>query len=879
VIRRLRLFQRKRVEEQLDKELRFHLDEHAADLIAKGHTSEEAARAARLALGGPEYVKETCRDVRGTRWLDDALQDGRYAWRALWQRPSFAAATLCTLALGIGATTVMFTVLDGVLLKPLPYPDAERLIAVWSRTEKYGDGWAVSYPNFRDTRLQARTLGPLAAWTYGGGTIGQPGDTEYVDGRQISSELFSVFNVRLQQGRPFLLDEDKPGGARVVILSYELWQRRFGGKPAAIGLSLLLDGNPYTVVGVAPDGFELDGRASVFIPLGQNAEPRLQNRQASFIHVVARVREGVTPVQAQSELSIIAQRLAAQYPDANAGRGFLLQPLLQERVGDVRPMLWLLLGAVSLVLLIASVNVASLLLARAVSRERELAMRAALGASRGRLVRQCLTESAMLGLLGGALGVCLASVAIRPFVLLWPGSLPRADEVQLDWRVLLFAVVVSLLTSVLFGLAPALRAPARRLEQELRGGGRTIAGTARRLHSGFVMAEIALAMVLLVAAGLLGRTMLRLSSSDPGIDIHGLVTSRVALAPAVLQSPAQMRAAWRDVLDRAGRSPGIQSVALSDIIPMRLGQNALGYWTTPAPPPADQMPIALASCVTPDYLQVVRLPLRHGRFFDEHDVADVEQVVVIDEVLAQHAFPNQDAVGQRLFIQAMGRDPVRVVGVVGHVRHWGLADDDRSQVRDQLYYPFAQVPDRLLRLFSSFMSMTVRTNVPPSNVIEPLRRELRAAAGGHTLYDIRTMEQLASGSLGRQRFLMTLFGIFAAVALLLACIGIYGVLAYVTGQRVPEFGVRMALGATARDVMQLVLGQSLWMIFAGAGVGLAIAFVVARLIERLVAGVRSTEPLTFAVMISVLVTAALLASAIPARRAGRISPMRALRQE
>jgi predicted permease len=340
-----------------------------------------------------------------------------------------------------------------------------------------------------------------------------------------------------------------------------------------------------------------------------------------------------------------------------------------------------------------------------------------------------------------------------------------------------------------------------------------------------------------------------------------------------------MRAAWRDVLDRTGRSPGVQSVALSDIIPMRLGQNALGYWTTPAPPPADQMPIALASCVTPDYLQVVRLPLRHGRFFDEHDVTDVEQVVVIDEVLAQHAFPNQDAVGQRLFVQAMGRDPVRVIGVVGHVRHWGLADDDRSQVRDQLYYPFAQVPDRLLRLFSSLMSMTVRTNIPPSNVIEPLRRELRAAAGGHTLYDIRTMEQLASGSLGRQRFLMTLFGIFAAVALLLACIGIYGVLAYVTGQRVPEFGVRMALGATARDVMQLVLGQSLRMIFAGAGVGLAIAFVVARLIERLVAGVRSTEPLTFAVMISVLVTAALLASAIPARRAGRISPMRALRQE
>jgi putative ABC transport system permease protein len=587
----------------------------------------------------------------------------------------------------------------------------------------------------------------------------------------------------------------------------------------------------------------------------------------------------MTPIQAQSELSIIGERLAARYPEANAGRSLLVQPLSQELVGNVRSTLWLLLGAVTLVLLIASVNVASLLLARAVSRERELAMRAALGASRGRLARQCLTESAILGLFGGTLGVCLASLAIRPFVLLWPGSLPRADEVQLDWRELLFALVASLLTSFLFGLAPALRVPARRLEQELRGGGRAIAGTARRLHSGFVMSEIALAVVLLVAAGILGRTMLRLSASDPGIDIHNVLTSRVALAPGVLQSAPQMRAAWRDVLDRAGGAPGVQTVALSDIIPMRVGLNGLGYWTTPAPPPANQIPIALASCVTPDYLKVMGIPLRRGRFFNDHDGLNSEQVIVIDEVLAQHAFPNQDAVGQRLWVQAMGQDPIRVVGVVGHVRHWGLADDDQAQMRDQIYYPFAQVPDRLMRLFSSVMSMAARTNIPPSNVVEPLRRDLRAGTGAHTLYDIRTMEQLAGGSLDRQRFLMLVFGIFAAAALLLACIGIYGVLAYVTSQRVPEFGVRMALGATARDVMRLVLQQSSQMILVGAGAGLAIAFAVARLMERLVAGVRSTEPLTFAAMTLVLVSAALLASAVPARRASRIEPMSALRQE
>jgi predicted permease len=879
MIRLFRLFQRKRADEQLDKELRFHLEEHAADLVANGHSPAQARRIAGLALGGTEPVKEALRDVRGTRWLDDGLQDARYAWRALRQRPGFAAVTLATLALGIGATTVMFTVLDGVLLKPLPYPDPERLVAVAVHTDKYGDQWGISYPNFLDTERQARALAPLAAWTYSGGTIGQPGDTEYVNGRLISAQLLSVFNVTLFQGRPFLADEDRPGGAPVAIISHELWQRRYGGRPSAIGLPLLFDGKPYTIVGVAPEGFQLDGDAGIYTPIGQNPDRRLQNRLATFVRVVARVRDGATPVQAQSELSIISERLASQYPEANTGRSFRVRPFSQEVIGDVRSTLWLLLGAVTLVLLIACVNVASLLLARAVSRERELAMRAALGASRGRLVRQCLTESAILGLFGGALGVCLAAVSIRPFVLLWPGSLPRAEAVQLDWRVLLFAVAVSLFSSVLFGLAPALRVPARRLEQELRSGGRTVAGTARRLHSSFVVSEIALAAVLLVAAGILGRTMLRLSSSDAGMAIDNVLTSRVALAPGVLETPSQMRAAWRDVLDRAGHAPGVQSAALSDIIPMRAGLNGLGYWTTSAPPPVSQMPIALASGVTANYLKVMGIPLRRGRFFDDHDGLTSEQVVVIDEVLAQHAFPNQDAVGQRLWVPAMGSGPLLVVGVVGHVRHWGLADDDQAQMRDQIYYPFAQIPDPLMRLFSSVMSMAVRTNIPPANVIEPLRRGLRANAGDHTLYDIRTMEQLASRSLGRQRFLMTLFGVFAAVALALACIGIYGVLAYVTSQRVPEFGVRMALGATARDVMRLVLTQSSRMILAGAGGGLAIALAVARLIERFVPGVHSTEPLTFAVMISVLLTAALLASAIPARRAGRISPMRALRQE
>ena len=867
------------MDEQLEKELRFHIDQHTADLIARGHPPDEAQRQARLALGGAEQVKEQCRDARGTRWLEDFLRDFQYALRTLRQRPGFAAVTLCTLALGIGATTVMFTVINGVLLKPLSYPEPERLVTLHVQTEKYGDQWGISYPDFLDYERGSRSLAPMAAWSYGGGTVSEPGDAEYISGRQISSELFSVFGIGVAHGRAFLREEDRVGAPPVAIISYGLWQRRYGGRASAIGKTLVFDGKLYTVVGIAPAGFRLDGEVDVFTPLGQRPDLRMQNRAANFIHVMARLVRGVTLAQAQTELAIISRRLAEQFPKTNAGRGFQAQPLRQELVGDVRSTLWLLLGAVGLVLLVACVNVASLLLARAVSRERELAMRVALGAGRGRLVRQCLTESAVLGLLGGALGVLVAANGIRPFVLFWPGSLPRAEEVGLDWHVLLFALAASLASGLLFGLVPALRAPARELEQTLRAGARTVTGSSRHLHSGFVIGEIALAVVLLVAAGILGRTVLRLSSVDPGIDVRNVLVARVALSPGVLENPAQIRAAWQDILDRSRRVPGVQAVALSDIIPMREGENGLGYWTTPAPPLPNQMPIALASSVTPDYLKVMGLPLRQGRFFDDHDRIGSEMVVVIDEVLAQHAFPHQNPVGKHFWVQALGPGPVRVAGVVGHVRHWGLARDDQARIRDQLYIPFGQAPDQVMRLFATFMSMAVRTSIPPLNAVEPLRRQVRGATADQTLYQVRTMDQLAFRTLARQRFLGMLFGIFAGLALLLACIGIYGVLAYVTSQRVPEIGLRMAFGASARDIMRLVLGQSLRMIFVGVGVGLAIAFAAARLLERLVAGVRSAEPSTFAVMISILVAAALFASLLPARRASRVDPISALRHE
>jgi putative ABC transport system permease protein len=785
----------------------------------------------------------------------------------------------------------MFTVINGVLLKPLPYAQPDKLVTVQEKTEKatqFGNLWSMAYPNYIDCKNETHSLA-MAAWRYSGGTIASPGDPEYVDGFQISSELFSILGVSLKHGRAFLPDEDRLGAAPVAIISDGLWQRRFAGRADAVGKPLVYDEKTYSVVGIAPPGFRLNGdEADVFTPLGQDASPVLQNRERHpGINVVARLQPGATISQARNELALIGLHLASEYPKSNAGRTFVAEPLRPD-VGDVSSTLWLLLGAVSLVLLIACANVANLLLVRAVSREREFAMRVALGASRGRAVRQCLTESAMLGLIGGLLGVSLAAIGIRPFVRFWPGSLPRAEEVHLDWHVLLFAIAVSLLSGILFGLAPALRIPTRSLETALRAGAKTIAGASRRLHASFVVSEIALAVVLLISAGILARTLLRLSSLDPGLNIQNVLVSRMALSAATLENPARIRSAWQDALDRARAVPGVQSAAVVDTVPMRAGYNQISYWRTPAMPPPNQMPLGLATSVTPDYLQVMGIPLLRGRFFTDQDRAGNEFVAVIDDVLAQQAFGKEDPVGKQLWIphnlspypsKTDAPDAGLVVGVVGHVRHWGLAADDQSALRAQFYYPFAQVADPLLPRWSQLMSLAVRTNIAPMNVVEPLRRQVRGASGDQVLYQVRTMDQLAASTLARQRFLLLLFGIFAGLALLLACVGIYGVLAYLTSQRIPEFGVRMALGATARNVMGLVLRQSIGMIAIGAIAGIAGAFGASHLLEHLVPGVRSTDPLAFATMVLVLVIAALFASFIPARRASRVDPMKALREE
>lgn len=811
--------------------------------------------------------------------MHDLLQDIRYAWRGLRTRPGFALLASFILALGSGATTIMFTVISGVLLKPLLYPDPASLVTVHLQADKFADRWGFSYPDFLDCRRECGSFERVAAWTYGGGTVSSPGEPQYVAGRRISSELFSVLRVPLLRGRSFEAGEDQLGAARVAIISTRLWQQRYGSDPRAISLPLVYDSEAYTIVGIAPAGFQLDGDADVFTPLGQNNEPRMHWRAARFLHVVARLRRGVTLARSQSELAVLSQQLAKQYPDSDKGVTLVPHPLHSELVQNVRPTLWLLLGAVGVVLLIGCVNVASLFLTRVVSRQHEFALRLALGAHRGRLLRQCLTESGVLGICGGLLGLLLAMVGTQPFIRFWPDGLPRADEIHVDWRVLLFAVATSILTGLVFGLIPALRANNSAIEETLRSRSRSIAGSARGPLSGFVICQIALALVLLSAAGVLGRTLLRVSSLDPGIDIHNVLAARVAVSPEALGNPAKGRADWQQLLDDVKRVPAVRSAALTDIVPMREGENVLTYSVTATIPPPNVAPEALASAVTPDYLNVMRLPLLGGRFFNENDNLGSLQVVVIDKNLAWHAFGETNPVGKLLWIPAFGEKPVQIVGVVGHVRHWGLASDDLSTIQDQVYYPLAQVPDGLVRLFSSVLSIVVRTDVPPLNTLQSLEQQARGTAGDQTLYEAHTMEELTSASLAQQRFLLFLFGMFSGLALLLACIGVYSVLAYLTSQRLPEFGLRIAVGANAGDIIRLVVRESALIIFTGTVIGISSSIATEHVVRHLVPVARAPMISTFALVLPILIVVALVASYIPARRASRVDPMVALRYE
>jgi predicted permease len=795
-------------------------------------------------------------------------------------QPAFAAVALVTLALGSGVATLMFTVVNGVLLTPMPYAHPDKLVRLQEQTDYSTPGgnlWAFSYPNFLDCVQGSKSL-DLAAFRYSGGILSHPGDAEYVEGYEVSAALLPLLGVSPIEGRTFTSDDDRPGAMPVAIVSDRVWARDFGRNPSAIGAAIAFDGKPYTVVGVLPAQFRIGPDSDdVFVPLGQNTSPVLKNRGAhAGFQVWGRLRPHAVLAAAQAELSATGRALAGEFPNTNKGRTFIANPLRPD-VADVRSTLWLLQGAVILVLLVACANIASLLLARAISRERELAMRVALGAGRGRLVRQCLTESAVLSIGGATLGLLVANVGRGPFAAMWPGTLPRIDDVRVGSNVLLFSLGLSIVCGLLFGVAPAFRVHRRAMDHALRSSGRAIAGGSRRLHGAFVVAELALAVVLLISAGMLGGTLLNLSTVDLGVDVHRVLTARAALSPTTLADPARTRVVWDDILDRVRHVPGVDAVATVDTVPLREGRNEIGYKTSAADVPADRQPLVLATSVSPEYLKVMGITLQAGRFFTDQDRRDSQPVAVIDDVMARQAFPDQSPIGKPLWI-GFDRDPAIVVGVVNHVKYWGPAGDERASVRAEMYYPFAQVPDNLVRRWSQLMSIAIRTSGDPGPLLDAIRREVRGPSNDQVIYEINTLEDLAGAAIARQRFLFVLFGIFAALALVLACVGIYGVLAYLTDQRAPEIGVRIALGASRAEVVWMVLRQSLGMIAMGLAFGIAGAIAAGRIFAAYVDGMQPSGPLTFFLMTIVLVATALLASAMPARRAGRVDPVKVLRQ-
>ena len=825
---------------------------------------------------------EPRRRAVSVQWIEDFWNDTRHAVRTFKKNPGFTAVAMLMLALGIGGATVMFTILNGVLFKPLQYPQPDRLVGLQEKTAEatsFGNLWAFAYPNFQDLHRETKLL-DAAAWRPLGGTMSAPGSAEYVTSLEASANLFTVLGVSPTLGQNFRPEDDAPGGAPVAIISESLWKRRFGSMPDAIGRTLDFNGQTYNVVGVLPADFRLnDTDVDLYTLLGKNLEGRLRNRQFHpGIRVWARMPSNTSLEPVRAEIALIAQHLESQYPDSNKGRTFIAEQL-RPRTGNTGPTIWLLFGAVALVLLIACANVASLLVARSVHRAQEMAVRMSLGAHKGRLARQGLAESAVLGLAGGSLGVCIALAGLAPFIQYWPGTMPRVQEIQIDKNVLLFAVLTSLACSLLFGLAPALRASGSPLEKVLRSGGRTVVNSSRRLHACLVAVELALAVALVASTGVLGWSLLQLSSAPTGLDAQNVLVARFALSPGILSDPAQIRAGWRDVLDRARAVPGVESAAIVDTVPMRDGNNQLHYAITPAQADINHLPLTLATSVTPDYFRTIGIPIRAGRPFDSRDRKESRQVVIIDDVLARTAFGNASPVGKRLWVTEMGTEPLEIVGVVGHVHHWGLAEDDSAAVRAQIYYPFDQVPDVLMRRFSELMSIAVRTSGAPLPLVPRLRDALHGSANDQVLYEIRTMDQLASNSLARHRFLMLLFTVFGVAALLLSCIGVYGVIAYLTRQRLPEYGLRIALGARSIDVVRLVLIQAAPMIIAGIGAGTLLAFAAARLIGRWVPGVQPNAPLPYFAMIGVMTAAALFASVLPARTAGHVDPSQVFRTD
>ena len=807
------------------------------------------------------------------------LQDLRFGLRMLAKNVGFTAVAVLTLALGIGANTAIFSVVNGVLLRPLPYSEPDRLVEIYERSAQISE-LSDSYLNFLDWEKSNRSFAGMAAYRGESFNLTSAGETEQIPGAVVTANFFSVLGVNPLEGRAITPDEDRQGASPVAMLSEGLWTRRFGRDAAILGKSVVLDGRAFTVVGIVPEDCQLLGSAEVVTPIWQWGRRKMLEGRESHpgIRVVARLKAGVSVGQARADMENIAGNLAQTYPKTNEGLSTTVVPLKTDIVGEVRPMLLLLQAAVCFVLLIACANAANLFLARSVARRREVALRAALGASRARVIRQFLTESLLVSVAGGALGLLLASWGIAPLLAAVPGGLPRREAVGLDGSVLLFTLLVSLLTGILFGLAPALQSSRSDLRETLKEGGRSAVGGHHRTQSIFVVSEVALAVVLLAGAGLLIRTLQHLWDVNPGFDPQHVLTTRVSLSPTLPNDASSIRIAWRQLLGRVQSISGVKFAALTLLIPMSGDSDNIPFSTSDQPPSLwTQMPVALTYFSTPGYLRTMGVPLLRGRDFTEQDSESSPKVVVIDEVLAEHFFPGQNPIGKQL--RLAGFAPAEIIGIAGHVKHWGLDSDDGAKIRDQVYFPFFQIPDSFMALAKTGLILVVRSDSSPLSALAAVRKQVMGPGSDQPVYDVSSMEQLVSGSVARRRFLRMVLVVFAGLALALAAIGIFGVISYSVSQRTHEIGIRVALGAKKRDVLRLVVGRGVVLTLVGVTIGAGAALGLTHFLAGMLYGVRPTDPVTYLLACLLLTGVALLASYLPVRRATRVDPMVALRYE
>jgi predicted permease len=807
--------------------------------------------------------------------------DIRYGLRMLAKSPGFTAIAVLTLALGIGANTTLFSVVNGVLLNPLEYPQSSDLVAVYGKPTGY-DKVPIAYLNFLDWQREARTFSSMAVYRSQDYNLTGSEEGERLSGYMVSSEFFSALHVNPVLGRVFRSDDDQLGAGPVAVISGGLWERKFGSSPDVIGRAMLLNGASYVIVGVIPKNFRFYGnQRDVYTPIGQWSDPSFRDRRISVsARAFGRLKPGITIAQAQADMDNIARDLAAAYPDANKDLGIAVVSMKDDIVGDVQSLLFVLLGAVGFLLLIACANVASLLLARSIARSRELVIRAAIGASYSRLIRQLLTESTLLASWGGVLGLLLAFGGSKAVVSWMPAALPRATEISIDSRVLLFTLTLSVFAGIIFGLSPALSTARVSLIEVLKESGRGSTGAHRRLHGIFVGGEIAIALVLLIGAGLMLRTLAALWRVDPGFNPSHAITFSVSLPATPSTTAAETRARLRHFDEVLQTTPGVEAVSITLGSRPMIHDSSLPFWIEGEPKPPHDMDMhqAMFYLVEAGFQQAMGIRLIRGRFITPQDDEHATTVIDIDDAFAHAYFPGQDPIGRRVNLTQFNVQG-EIIGVVGHVKQWGPGTDSKSAIEAQFFYPFMQLPEKIMPLVANGVAVVLRTRGDPTAVMGRVREATRHIDPRDVIYNAQTMEEVWSSSTATRRLTMILLDGFAAFALMLTSVGIYGVISYMVGQRTHEIGVRMALGAQSRDILALVVGHGARMALIGAIIGTAAALVLMRLISNQLFGITAYDPLTFLGGALLLLIVAFTACYIPARRATRVDPMVALRYE